>query len=107
MFDTEFHAEMRKRMKINYYENGGREKRMIRYYQLKYQNELPEQNEMSPQDYLKHLKKYNTVCKDGKKKKEDGKDPTKAITTSKSSHQHGSDTQTEKKKSSPVEISNK
>jgi hypothetical protein len=36
MFEDSFHEEMRRRMKINYYENGGKVRKQIRDYVTRY-----------------------------------------------------------------------
>ena len=106
MFDTIFHAEMRKRMKIHYHEKGGKDRRMLRYYRAKYGDSLPPQDNMTVNEYLEVIKEYLKVMKDGKK---EAKRKTKAISASKGRNQHGEqhNTQEEEKEQGTIEVNNK
>ena len=106
MFDTAFHAEMRRRMKIHYHENGGKGRRMLRYYRTKYGgNSLPAQGDMSVVEYVQVIKNYIKIMKEDAKK-EKRKTKTKAVSTPESSNKHGGHDTQEKtgEKKSPVEI---
>ena len=105
MFDTVFHAEMRRRMKVHYHERGGKDRRMLRYYRAKYGDSLPAQGNMSVVEYVQVIKENLRIMKENAKE-EKRKAKTTAVSTPESSDQHGEhDTQekTEEKKS-PVEI---
>ena len=58
--DTEFHRVMRERMKTHYHTNGGRKKKIVRYY-LKKHNLTKEflQDTATLDDQIRKLKMYH------------------------------------------------
>lgn len=67
MYEDDFHKEMRRRMKINYYENGGKIRKQIRDYTLRYKIDKELLNDCDTAE--KKLEMVKSIAEEEKKKK--------------------------------------